>query len=159
MMNDACSLLIKEYGLKIKEIYQSYKADPSSLWKLAEPGFLFAAFEKIDFEDQLVSAFFEKVENITNRNSSDLQEIAGNIVITGRFLFFNPSATMYDCLAEKFTDGFFDSDDVPPPEFWLCRWNSKLVSFIPSELFDRANVGVEHSTSGCLEWGAGLIEL
>jgi hypothetical protein len=152
-MNNADYLLSESYSEKIRCIYQLYKANPNSLWDLAERGFLFAAFEASNAKAQYVDVFFEKVESVTTRNCKNVSEKEANTVPTGTLLFFDPSATMYDCLAEEFSDGLFDSDDVPPPEFWLGKWNAKLVSFIPSELFARANAGVEHCPSGSLEWG------
>tara|TARA_B100000745_G_C20130797_1_gene387491 strand:+ start:883 stop:1074 length:192 start_codon:yes stop_codon:yes gene_type:complete len=60
---------------------------------------------------------------------------------------------MYDGVSELASSSFFDSDDSPPPEFWLGVEGDSLVSFIPEDYISRANEGVECCMGGCLAWG------
>jgi hypothetical protein len=59
---------------------------------------------------------------------------------------------MYDGVSEQVSNKFFDSDDVPPPEFWLFFRDDTLFSFIPDDFLEYANFGVDSSMSGCFEW-------
>ena len=112
----------------------------------------------------------EKLWSMCNRNFSDLTNKNYPEVIqfifsqykvneqncsfepTGKILEFDISCSMYDCLAYKETNGFFDEGDCPPPEFWIAYIGDKLFSYIPKEYLDIANLGVEISMSESLQW-------
>ena len=118
----------------------------------------------------------EKLWSMCNRNFSDLtnknyaeviqsvfskykvQEQTYSFESTGGILEFDISCSMYDCLAYKETNGFFDECDCPPPEFWIAYIDDKLFAYIPKEYLDIANCGVEISMSGSLHWVQTLVD-
>lgn len=127
-----------------------YLNKQEGLWRLTDRGFLFNYFQSYNSNGEYIIHFYEKIEMVA-KSRNKFCDFRG-AQVSGRILLFDPSAAMYDGLSEELTDGFFDSDDVPPPEFWVGIKNGKLVAFIPSEFEAIANIGVENCMSGCLEW-------
>ena len=123
------------------------------LWNLINRGFLFKAFQEDNLSGLISHEFVNKVNYVheARRNITSVFFPYPSHMV-GRLLAFYPSMTMYDCILEEITEGFFDSDDVPPPEFWLTFENETLISFIPDRFSDVATIGTENSISGCLEW-------
>lgn len=76
---------------------------------------------------------------------------------SGKFIMFDIYLSMFDCLANDETNGFFDESDCPPPEFWIGFLNNKIISYIPEHFVSLADKGVEISMSGSLIWLEGLI--
>jgi hypothetical protein len=132
--------------------YYSEQMNSHSIWQLAEKGFLYKAFKNSNSVEFFLNSFHHKVTEVIDLRRSKLLEPRGKLVLSGRFLLFYPTVTMYDGLSEKESSGLFDADDVPPPEFWIGVEDGKLVSFIPTEFMDKAIAGVEICLSGCLEW-------
>ena len=87
-----------------------------------------------------------------------VKEQTRSLESTGRILEFDISCSMYDCLAYEETNGFFDECDCPPPEFWIAYIDDKLFAYIPKEHLDIANLGVEISMSGSLQWVQTLVD-
>ena len=118
----------------------------------------------------------EKLWSMCNKNFSDVanknypeviqsvfskykvKEQTRSLESTGRILEFDISCSMYDCLAYEETNGFFDECDCPPPEFWIAYIDDKLFAYIPKEHLDIANLGVEISMSGSLQWVQTLVD-
>ena len=118
----------------------------------------------------------EKLWSMCNRNFSEVanknypkviqsvfskykvNEQTHSLISTGRILEFDISCSMYDCLAYEETKGFFDECDCPPPEFWIAYIDDKLFSYIPKEYLDIANLGVDISMSGSLQWIQTLVD-
>ena len=118
----------------------------------------------------------EKLWSMCNKNFSDVanknypeviqsvfskykvKEQTRSLESTGRILEFDISCSMYDCLAYEETNGFFDECDCPPPEFWIAYIDDKLFAYIPKEHLDIANLGVDISMSGSLQWIQTLVD-
>jgi len=133
--------------------YHDSLSNKGSLWELEEKGFLFKLFQNRKSNGNHLAVFFNKVELVIDARRQLISSCKNSIENTdGNFLLFDPSSTMYDGLSEEVSSGFFDPDDVPPPEFWIGIVDEQLVSFIPSEYFELANSGVDSCMSGCLEW-------
>lgn len=71
---------------------------------------------------------------------------------TGKILIFDIFISMFDCLAFEETSGFYDESDCPPPEFWIGHIDQKIISYIPENYIDLADLGVEISMSESLRW-------
>ncbi|WP_145999080.1 hypothetical protein [Oceanicoccus sp. KOV_DT_Chl] len=146
--------LIPKFRPVLHEIYQySHRVDDEfTLWELADRGGLFRAFQEFGDTNNHLSVFFQKVQDVIEKRAGVIVEKSKPYSFTGRFLMLDPSATMYDGLSEELTSGFFDSDDVPPPEFWVGVVGNKLVAFIPKKFLPVTEGAVENCMSGCLEW-------
>ena len=101
--------------------------------------------------------FFEVVEKVIKSRRALIGSSSAGETVSGRYLFFDPSATMYDGLAEEQSSGFFDSDDTPPPEFWIGAKDGLLISFVPLEFISLADNGVINSMSESIEWSGDNI--
>jgi hypothetical protein len=90
--------------------------------------------------------------------SAPAQDIAD-----GRLLLFNPEDTLADGAAEVASNGFFDLDNVPPWDTWVCyvvedaeRYRSYLISWAPPQLVAMADAGIDVNPEGCILWAADL---
>jgi hypothetical protein len=124
-----------------------------SLWRLSEKGFLYVLFKEDTSDCTNYLTKFEKVVTTVLTRKMDSNHCnSKDVLTTGKWLCFDPTVAMYDGLAEIESMGFFDSDDLPPPEFWVGYFEKKLISFIPQQFLDYAVLGVDSSMSGSLSW-------
>lgn len=134
--------------------YVDGEIDKNSIWKLYRKGFLYEFFKSDNTGSGCdhLAKFSEAVSEVLNKKLDCAKRLPSNTVLKGRWLFFDPSSTMYDEVAEVESLGFFDSCDVPPPEFWVEFYNDVLISFIPENFLDLAILGVDSCISGSLFW-------
>lgn len=136
----------------LSDAAQFYCCHPDDLWCLTDRGFLFKLFQESNATGKHVDSFAEVINQVIKDRQGKIKQSCKGRVVAGRILTFDPSATMYDGISEEVTGGFFDSDDLPPPEFWVGMVGEKLAAFIPSVFISRASEGVECCMGGCLEW-------
>lgn len=88
----------------------------------------------------------------------------------GRILAYDPGINLFDGAAEATSAGFFDVDNVPPWDTWLCfvhgppwpvngnrtTWSAYLLSFIPQEFIACAQQGIEVNPESCIVWASDL---
>lgn len=141
------------YSSNFFELSQYFleQMDSQLIWQLAEKGFLFSTHNLKTNEDFLID-FHLKVKEIIELRRDRLFKPIKKLSIDGKYLLYDPFTTMFDGLSETESSGFFDVNDVPPPEFWIGVENDKLISFIPFKFMGKAIAGVEHCLGGCLEW-------
>jgi len=150
IFTDSYKLQIEEYASH----YVDIEIEPNLIWDLCEKGFLYDLFKYSNLDGHNLSVcFFEVVESVLNKKLARKKYNHPNLLLKGKWLLFDPASTMFDGVAETQSNGFFDSDDVPPPEFWVGYVNQVLVSFIPNKFLDLANLGVDSCISGSLYWG------
>jgi hypothetical protein len=127
--------------------------EQGSIWKLCEKGFLYDLFKvgNAVSGDYLIG-FYGVINQVLKKKLISKKNSNVNILPNGRWLVFDPTSTMYDGVAEAESSGFFDSGDVPPPEFWLGVYDEVLVSFIPEKFLNIAILGVNSCISGSLSW-------
>lgn len=147
---------MKENTLGVAQYHCSHDDE---LWRLNDQGFLFKLFQESSTSATYMDFFSERVKQVVEMRNRMVEQVHQGRVVAGRILIFDPSTTMYDGIAEEVTDGFFDSDDVPPPELWLGMNDGKLAAFIPSVFASRANEGVECCLGGCLEWATDMFDV
>ena len=83
----------------------------------------------------------------------------------GRFLAFDPDASLSDGAAMIATSGFYSFDNAPPGVLWLdyivepgrsarawAPFSAYLLCWAPDELTALANKGIEVNVEGCLRW-------
>ena len=150
-----------EFNLSLHDLAKYYFCanDKKAIWHFSEKGILFKLFQKYGGSGDHLSIFFKHVHEVIKRRKNMLMKADNKSTLIGRYLIFDPSATMYDGLAEEVSSGFFDSDDVPPPEFWVGVKGNLLISFIPSDFITSADEGIESSMSGCIEWSGELFSI
>jgi hypothetical protein len=70
----------------------------------------------------------------------------------GGFLLYSPSENLACGGSEASSNGFFDTDNVPPWDLWLGFSNGTLVSWVPPSLVDVAAMGVFVNPEECIRW-------
>jgi hypothetical protein len=75
----------------------------------------------------------------------------------GRLLFCNLDESVIDGASEAESGGFFDVDDVPPWDTWVAlhtdqRRTDVLVCWVPRELQELAERGIEVNCVDCVGW-------
>lgn len=143
-----------EFKSELCDVAKCYltSSDKAEIWRLCEKGILFDIFQEYGDRGKHLNVYFEKIREVIGRRQSTSDQLGTGLVLSGRYLLFDPSATMYDGLAEELSSGFFDSDDAPPPEFWVGIKDDLLVSFVPSDFIGSAAEGIDSCMSGCIEW-------
>ena len=72
-------------------------------------------------------------------------ELAG-----GRLLLFVPAETLDDGAARYSSKGFFDVHNSPPWDTWIGFIDQHVVSWVPPQLIELANAGVEVNPEQCI---------
>jgi hypothetical protein len=82
----------------------------------------------------------------------------------GRLLAYDPDANLFDGVCEQETGGFFDVDNIPPWDTWVLylrerdssagwrHWDAYLVSWVPPQLVEVAQTGIDLNAEECILW-------
>lgn len=70
----------------------------------------------------------------------------------GRFLLYTPSDNLACGAASANSNGFFDTNNVPPWDLWLAFLNGTLVTWVPPALVDVAAMGIFVNPEACIRW-------
>lgn len=106
-----------------------------------------------------------KVNDYPNASADDL---AG-----GRILLYDPYNNLFDGAAESETYGFFDIDNVPPWDTWVCCVGSEdgieetsqryaypyysfLVSWVPPQFVELVDEGIKVNPEACILWATNI---
>jgi hypothetical protein len=71
----------------------------------------------------------------------------------GKLLLFAPEETLSDGAATYASKGFFDVDNIPPWDTWVCYFERYVVSWVPPRLVALANAGIDANPEQCISWG------
>jgi len=70
-----------------------------------------------------------------------------------RLLYYEPSANLWDGAACAASKGYFDLEDAPPWDTWLCFVDAKfVVAWVPENYVDRVDSGIGVTIADCLGW-------
>src|SRR5215467_10939465 len=67
----------------------------------------------------------------------------------GRLLLYAPDENLCDGAAKYSSKGFFDVNNIPLWDIWVCFFRKYLVSWVPSELLQLANARIEVNSEQC----------
>lgn len=70
----------------------------------------------------------------------------------GRLLLYSPDDNLCDGAAQYSSKGFFNVDNVPPWDTWLCFFERHLVSWVPPKLLSLVNAGIDVNPEQCIFW-------
>lgn len=70
----------------------------------------------------------------------------------GKLLLYAPDENLFDGAAEYSSRGFFDVDNIPPWDTWICLFEEYVLSWVPPQLLDLANAGIEVNPEQCILW-------
>ncbi len=91
-----------------------------------------------------------RADKLCKAERSPTTSIAG--IADGRLLLFIPEETLTDSTASYASKGFFDIDNVPPWDTWVCFYEQYVVSWVPPQLVELANSGVDANPEQCISW-------
>ena len=113
------------------------------------------------------------VDQLCDRRADDLssgysnrypKEPATNLA-GGRLLLYYPDENLFDGAAESESDGFFNVENEPPWDIWLCLlediWYTEkakhysspcLLSWAPPQFLELANIGIAVNPEDCIVW-------
>ncbi len=75
----------------------------------------------------------------------------------GRILLYQPDANRFDGAASRASAGFFDGDNLPPWDTWLCYFAEDpgiLLAWVPPEFVSAADEGIQANPERCIRWAA-----
>jgi hypothetical protein len=70
----------------------------------------------------------------------------------GRLLLYAPDENLACGAAEYASKGFFDVNNVPPWDTWVCMSGKYLVSWVPAKLLRLAQQGIDVNPEQCILW-------
>ncbi|MGE0871284.1 MAG: hypothetical protein AB7P03_22175 [Kofleriaceae bacterium] len=81
----------------------------------------------------------------------------------GRLLVYFPDVNLCCGAAEHESHGFFDVENTPPWDTWIALgvdhnvtktspYRVYLVSWVPTELVELADAGIQANPEGCIRW-------
>src|SRR5277367_3594690 len=73
-------------------------------------------------------------------------------VPTGRLLCYVPDENLSDGAARFASKGFFDDENVPAWDIWICFLDGHLVSWVPPQLIELVTRGIDANPEGCVFW-------
>lgn len=77
----------------------------------------------------------------------------------GRILLYAPDENLADGAARYASKGFFDVDNVPPWDTWVCYAGRNLITWVPPKLEGLANAGIDVNPEACITWATShLVE-
>jgi hypothetical protein len=91
-----------------------------------------------------------RAERLGTEGRSPTSPIAD--LANGRLLLLAPADTLSDGAARYSSKGFFDIDNVPPWDTWVWFVEKYVVSWVPPQLIELANAGVEVNPEQCIFW-------
>jgi hypothetical protein len=96
-----------------------------------------------------VSAVAEVVEKRSQlvHGTSSVGDQAG-----GRLLLYVPTENLACGAAQASSCGFFDVNNVPPWDIWVDFSKETLVSWVPPDLVEAAQMGIDVNPEGCIRW-------
>lgn len=103
------------------------------------------------------SDWFEAVTEVVNRRSGQVKQSApgenGSTSIgLGRLLVYFPHENLADGAAEFSSNGFYDTNNVPPWDLWVSFSDGALISWVPVGLVEVAHMGIDANPEECIRW-------
>ena len=144
------------------------KAEARHLFAMSDPGSI-----DLSFRQQLRSAAFrsyatslfqpgenrtELVEGLAEKRATLLREMnAPSAVVSshlgeGRLLVYEPDNNVKDGASQYQSKGYFDEQDAPPWDTWLCYFDCHLISWVPPSLLGLVQGGIAVNPVDCVRW-------
>jgi hypothetical protein len=86
------------------------------------------------------------------RQETAYPEILSSDLANGKLLAYEPDDNVADGASQYQTKGYFDLDDAPPWDTWVCFFDRHLVSWAPPQLLNLVNEGIAVNCVDCIRW-------
>jgi hypothetical protein len=72
----------------------------------------------------------------------------------GKLLLYSPDENLADGAARYASRGFFDDDNVPPWDTWVAFSDDTLLTWVPPQLLELAQRGIDVNPECCIRWAS-----
>lgn len=103
--------------------------------------------ERIAIVEKLSEKRADQLRNENRYPTSLVENLAG-----GKLLLYAPDDNLCDGGSQFLSKGFFDVNNIPPWDTWICLFESYLVSWVPMQLLSLANEGIDVNPEQCIFW-------
>jgi hypothetical protein len=86
---------------------------------------------------------------VVGANSADKHTVD---VEHGRLLLYYPTENLADGAAQYSSNGFFDTNNIPPWDIWVGFSDWTLVSWVPPSLIAAVQMGIDANPENCIRW-------
>lgn len=113
-----------------------------------------ASLWEVETEEERASVVFSVVKKRTQllRAEEGYRIVSLPGAAGGRLLSYCPTESVSDGASQHTTRGFFDVDDVPPWDTWVAFSGSTLLSWVPPQLVDLVEKGINANPVQCIQW-------
>jgi hypothetical protein len=168
LVSKAAGLVQRAYSIDKNKFWKSYHyACARRLFEKARPG------EIAPLENQLRSSSLKPKSFSVGQSSDERLSIVQDIVTkraeslridgthpqtllsgvpTGRLLCYVPDENLSDGAARFASKGFFDVENVPAWDTWICFLDRHLISWVPPQLIELVTRGIDANPEGCVFW-------
>lgn len=101
--------------------------------------------------EAIVEELSEKRATLLGERKAYPQSVALDLA-GGRLLVYEPDENVEDGASQYQTKGYFDGCDAPPWDTWVCYFQRSLISWVPAQLLNLANDGIEVNCVDCIRW-------
>jgi hypothetical protein len=98
------------------------------------------------------------VEELCHRRAELLRDVGAYPEVedfdlaNGKLLRYEPDYNVSDGAAQDITQGYFDLNDTPPWDTWVCFIQPSLISYVPEPLVSLAQSGIDVNPVDCIGW-------
>lgn len=103
--------------------------------------------ERVQIVESVAERRAEQLRMEHRYPQSIIDDLAG-----GRLLKYAPEENLCDGAAQYSSKGFFDVDNTPPWDTWICFVEPYVISWVPPLLVDLANSGIDVNPEQCILW-------
>jgi len=179
-VEDAEIIMRRKFGEKAARLVRrAFLAKRFELWKSWHYAWGRRLFQKArlgeiaPLENQLRSAFLKPKPFASRQDSEDRASIVEDLVrrradrlrdegrypqtilsglANGRLLEYVPDENLFDGAARYASKGFFDVNNVPAWDTWVYFFQGHLISWVPPQLVELVNDGVDANPERCIFW-------
>jgi hypothetical protein len=116
------------------------------------PSCSLAELRKESERDKLVASVVGRRSSLLRNHDRQAQSTQLADLGSGRLLIYVPEENLADGAAKYASRGFFDVDNVPPWDLWVVFAGGTLLSWVPPELIQLAQSGIDVNPEGCIAW-------
>lgn len=122
-------------------------------------------YEQAEVERQEIVANLADQRAKLLRQAGQLPNMPAQDLAGGRLLIYAPDENLCDGLAEEESAGFFDINNTPAWDTWICyvqeqqnpnpyfgSFRGYLIAWIPPALMDLAEGGIRVNPEQCIDW-------
>jgi hypothetical protein len=107
-------------------------------------------FDRFAIVEELIEKRAELLRQQTRYPDKVSSSLAG-----GKLLVYEPDDNVSDGASQYQTKGYFDLDDAPPWDTWVCYLERHLISWVPPQLLNLVNEGIAVNCVDCIRWVDG----